>query len=94
MWVTRSKAREVAVRKEGSWATSLLAIALVLSGAGVVTGGVWLSIQMFVNPDACLDKSAVTEWRKPLTPGLPNPHPNSSEPEPGGTDRRTSALGD
>lgn len=67
MWVvTRSKARGWAVReKKGSWATSLLAIALVLSGAGVVTGGVWLSIQMFVNPDAAVwINQVLPEWAK------------------------------
>jgi hypothetical protein len=33
-------------------ATSLLWMTVLLSGAGSVTVGIWLSFQLFVNPDA------------------------------------------
>lgn len=56
-----------------SWATSLLAIALLLSGAGLVTGGVWLSLQMFVNPDAV--------WINHLFPWAKIPQTNREPPQ-------------
>ena len=34
------------------WVTSLFVLAVLLSSAGLVAGGAWLSLQMFVNPDA------------------------------------------
>lgn len=49
---------------KGSWRASLLAIALLLSGAGLVTSGVWLSIQLFVNPDAAAWMDRLLPWRK------------------------------
>lgn len=55
----KSKPLVSAVR--GSWAASLLAIAVLSSSAGLITGGVWLSLQLFVNPDAA-------EWVNYLLP--------------------------
>lgn len=39
-------------KAKGSWARSLFAIALILFSTGVVTTGVWVSIQLFINPNA------------------------------------------
>lgn len=39
-------------KAKGSWARSLFAIALILISTGVVTTGVWVSIQLFINPNA------------------------------------------
>jgi hypothetical protein len=61
--VPKSKPLVSAVR--GSWAASLLAIAVLLSSAGLITGGVWLSLQLFVNPDAANWANYVLpEWAK------------------------------
>jgi hypothetical protein len=46
--VSKSKPSAKAVRH---WAASLLWL-MILSSAGLVTGGVWLSLQLFANPDA------------------------------------------
>jgi hypothetical protein len=48
--VSKSKPSVTAVRQ--NWVTSLLWMTVLLSGAGLVTGGVWLSLQLFINPDA------------------------------------------
>ncbi len=34
------------------WVTSLLVLTVLLGSAGLVVGGAWLSLQMFLNPDA------------------------------------------
>ena len=58
----RSRVSTVAVRR--NWAASLLWIVL-LSGAGLLTGGVWLSLQLFVNPDALSSVNyLLPEWAK------------------------------
>ncbi len=46
----------------GSWAQSWVAIALLLSSAGLVSGGMWLSIQLFINPDAALWVNQILPW--------------------------------
>lgn len=49
----------------GSWAASLLAIAVLLSSAGLITGAVWLSLQLFVNPNAAIWVNHwLPEWAK------------------------------
>lgn len=40
------------VKVRRNWVTSLLWMTVLLSGAGAVTVGIWLSLQLFVNPDA------------------------------------------
>lgn len=61
--VPKSKPSVPAVR--GSWPASLLAIAVLLSGAGLITGGIWLSLQLFVNPDAAdWVNTLLPEWAK------------------------------
>ncbi len=49
------------ISKRGSWMQLLLAIALLLSSAGLVIGGIWLSIQLFFNPNAA-------SWMNQLLP--------------------------
>ncbi len=58
----RSRVSPVAVWRH--WAASLLWL-MILSGAGLVTGGVWLSLQLFVNPDALSSVNyLLPEWAK------------------------------
>lgn len=45
-------------------ATSLLWMTVLLSGAGLVTVGIWLSFQLFVNPDALSWVNDVLPWAK------------------------------
>ena len=56
---------------QGSWAASLLALSLLLSGAGLVMGGAWLSIQIFVNPDAAAWLNKLLPWTNPLVKEKP-----------------------
>ncbi len=50
--------------KTNGWGNSLLALALILTAASAVAGGAWLSLQLFVNPDA------VSDVNKILPPGV------------------------
>lgn len=62
------------ISKRRSWVSSLLAIALLLSSAGLVISGIWLSIQLFINPNA-------TSWMNQLLPEwaqIPLVHPESA----------------
>lgn len=57
-----------------SWAASLLWITVLLSGAGLVSG-VWLSLQLFVNPDAISWVNyLLPEWAK-----IPLVNPNQPQ---------------
>ncbi|MBW4638157.1 MAG: hypothetical protein KME05_07970 [Gloeocapsa sp. UFS-A4-WI-NPMV-4B04] len=53
-----------AVKVRRTWLTSLLWIIVLLSGAGSVTVGIWLSFQLFVNPDALSWVNDVLPWAK------------------------------
>lgn len=52
------------VKVQRNWATSLLWMTVLLSGAGSVTVGIWLSFQLFVNPDALSWVNDVLPWAK------------------------------
>ena len=56
------QAKQSVLPVRGSWSGSLLAIALLLSSAGLVMGGIWLSIQIFVNPDAAAWVNQLLPW--------------------------------
>lgn len=56
------QAKQSVLPVRGSWEASLLAIALLLSSAGLVMGGIWLSIQIFVNPDAATWVNQLLPW--------------------------------
>jgi hypothetical protein len=43
----------------GGWVQSLVAIALLLTSTGLVTGGLWLGFQLVVNPDTII---RVNQW--------------------------------
>lgn len=45
--------------KTNRWGNSLLAFALILTAASAVAGGAWLSLQLFVNPDAVNDVNKI-----------------------------------
>jgi hypothetical protein len=45
--------------KRGGWVQSLVAIALLLTSMGLVTGGLWLGFQLVVNPDTII---RVNQW--------------------------------
>ncbi len=52
--------------KTSSWGNSLLAIALILIGVSAISGGAWVSLQLFVNPDAVNDLNKILPKRVQL----------------------------
>lgn len=62
------------IKVQRNWTTSLLWIILLLSGAGLVTSGIWLSFQLFVNPDAL-------SWINDVLPWAKIPLVNSDQPQ-------------
>lgn len=70
--ITRSKSQSVMVKRS---AASLLWIIVLLSSGGLVTGGIWLSLQLFINPDALSSINyLLPEWAK--IPSV-NPQPQT-----------------
>ncbi len=68
----RSQSQSVTVKR---WTASLLWIIVFLSSGSLVTGGIWLSLQLFINPDALSSINyLLPEWAKiPLV----NPQPQT-----------------
>ncbi len=63
--------------KTNSWANSLLSFALILTGASVIAGGAWLSLQLFVNPDAVNDVNKVLPQNVQLKATNPEQQPQT-----------------
>ncbi len=65
------------VNKHHSWANSLLALFLILTGASAIAGGAWLSLQLFVNPDAVNDVNKVLPQNVQLKATNPEQQPQT-----------------
>lgn len=61
---TPSPKPKPAIKVRRNWLTSLLWMTILLSSAGLVTSGIWLSFQLFVNPDALSWVNNVLPWAK------------------------------
>lgn len=63
--------------KTNSWGNLLLAFALILTAAGAVAGGAWLSFQLFINPDAVNDANKILPQAVQLKATNPEQQPQT-----------------
>ncbi len=63
--------------KTNIWGNSLLAFALILTGASAIAGGAWWSLQLFVNPDAVNDVNKILPLGAKLAASNPEQQPQT-----------------
>jgi hypothetical protein len=63
--------------KTNRWGNSLLAFILIVTAASAVAGGAWLSLQLFINPDAVNDVNKILPTRVKLKANNPEQQPQT-----------------